>query len=199
MADYEVELKFRLAGNRGAILSRLVEWGAKSAGESVQIDTYFAHPSRDFAATDEAFRIRQQDETNFLTYKGPLLDRQTKTRQEIEIGFAAGPQPFGQMRAMLQALGFRAVASVSKTRRSWSLVWEGRDFEIAFDDVAGLGEYVELEILSGEAEWQAARDSAVRLAETLGLQDSERRSYLKLLFAAGHPACLQFPQSPEVT
>ena len=49
-----------------------------------QVDTYFSHPARDFAATDEALRIRSIDQENFVTYKGPKLDATTKTRREID-------------------------------------------------------------------------------------------------------------------
>ena len=46
-------------------------------------DHYFNGHDRDFHQTDEAFRIRRMGEKNFLTYKGPKRDTDTKTRIEI--------------------------------------------------------------------------------------------------------------------
>lgn len=194
MTDYEVELKFRLLGNLDSVLEQIREWGATSFGQSFQADTYFAHPSRDFAVTDEAFRIRRQGDSNWLTYKGPLLDRQTKSRKEIEVAFAQGVHEYQNMVAMLKSLGFREVASVRKQREEWRLDWECRTVHIALDSVEGVGEYIELELLSHELDWQAARDSLLRLADTLALRNTERRSYLQLLLETGLP---ELPTRPE--
>ena len=69
-------------------------------------DRYFAHPSRDFARTDEALRLRRIGEFNFITYKGPKLDATTKTRREIEIGLADGQQAATDAAELLAAIGF---------------------------------------------------------------------------------------------
>ncbi|MFT3772291.1 MAG: class IV adenylate cyclase [Minicystis sp.] len=76
----EVELKYRLADSVD-VPKLLAAYGAQVAGERTQRDVYFQHPVRDFRQTDEAFRIRCSDETNVLTYKGPLLDRVSKARR----------------------------------------------------------------------------------------------------------------------
>ncbi len=90
---YEVELKFRLAEDSD--LDQLLSTVPVARGPVVdQCDTYLAHPGRDFAVTDEAFRIRSMGDDNRLTYKGPLVDRETKTRQEVEVPFeSGGPAP----------------------------------------------------------------------------------------------------------
>ena len=49
------------------------------------------------------------------------------------------------------------------------------------EEVAGLGVFVELELMADTEELDAARASILSLAETLGLKGSERRSYLELL------------------
>jgi len=180
MTDYEVELKFRLADG-AALADRLAALQASPGAAERQEDVYFAHPVRDFGATDEALRLRSVGDGNTLTYKGPLLDRTTKTRQELELGVAAGPEAAHRAWAILRALGFVDVRKVVKQRRSCALRWEGREFAVALDQVEGLGEFVELETIAGPHDWQAARDSAQRLAQSLGLTASERRSYLQLL------------------
>ena len=76
----------------------------------------FNAPDRDFAQTDEALRIRRVGSFNFLTYKGPKQDRQTKTRTEIEVALAPGPEAAEAMSQLVTRLGYRPVAVVAKTR-----------------------------------------------------------------------------------
>ena len=66
----EVEQKYRIE-NPAALRARLVALGAEFAPAVRQVDAYFNHPARDFAQTDEAFRIRSIGGENYLTYKGP--------------------------------------------------------------------------------------------------------------------------------
>ena len=88
--QYEVELKFLLPDSR-EILAQLAGLGAVAAAPVEQVDRYFNHPARDFGVTDEAFRIRSVGDANCMTYKGPILDPVTKSRREIEVSFADGP------------------------------------------------------------------------------------------------------------
>jgi len=185
MAAYEVEAKYPLSDS-GQIRRQLAELGAVPASPLAQCDTYFAHPVRDFARTDEAFRLRCVGDQNALTYKGPLIDKQTKTREEIEIPIAPGADAAKQMSEMLCALGFRAVRSVEKTRQPFHLSWQKREFELALDTVAGLGDFLEIETQADTAQWESARDTLLALASDLGLEESERRSYLQLLLERDH-------------
>lgn len=170
-----------------AIESRLLALGAASRGTVSQLDRYFNHPCRDFAHTDEAVRLRQVAERVELTYKGPRVDAVTKTRREHSLPLAA-PDTFGGPRSTVEAwtgllvsLGFHVVAEVSKDRTVFSIDRGSLAVEIAIDTVAGLGAFVELELLAEEAGLDAARDCLRDLARELGLTASERRSYLELL------------------
>ena len=179
---FEVEQKFPL-DDATALLARLGELGVASAGQCGQVDRYFNHPGRDFAATDEALRIRSVEDENFVTYKGPKRDATTKTRQEIELPLASGAAAAQAFAGLLEVLGFRPVASVCKRRETFHLVWQGRDFELALDDVDGVGRFVELETIAEPADLAAAQERLHSLAARLGLSQSERRSYLELLLA----------------
>ena len=143
--QYEVEQKFATP-NPGALNAALTDLGAVAGKTVRQVDTYFAHPARDFAATDEALRIRQVGDDNFVTYKGPKIDATTKTRREIELPLAGTPTEADRFAELLAALGFTEVAAVAKTRRYFSLRWESHAVEIVLDDVDGLGTYAELEL-----------------------------------------------------
>jgi adenylate cyclase class 2 len=179
---YEVEQKFPLV-DRAAIRQRLAELGAEFDRPIEQADTYFAHPARDFAKTDEALRLRQVGELNFITYKGPKLDAQTKTRREIELPLSSGAAAGVQMAEMLLALGFRRVLIVRKRREPGQMLREGQHVQIALDYVERLGDFLELELSACEATAQTAKAVLARLVGDLNLHSHERRSYLELLLA----------------
>jgi adenylate cyclase class 2 len=182
-ARYEVELKFRVT-DPDRLMARLEELGATWGPPVPQSDRYFAHPSRDFAATDEALRLRTIGDQTELTYKGPVIDKQTKTRREIEVPLAPGVEPAVRMVDALVSLGFRPVREVAKTRRSGNLTWQARPVQCTWDDVPPLGTYLELEVVTDDAGRAAARDLILDLAAALGLSAPERRSYLELLLAS---------------
>lgn len=177
--SYEVELKFPLP-DPTRVLAHLEQLGAERGQSIDQSDRYFNHPSRDFAQTDEALRIRSAAGRHCVTYKGPKLDPRTKTRREIEIPFGASPDD-RQVAEMLTLLGFREVRTVRKSRVPYHLNWEGRNLEVSLDDVHDLGTFLEIETIADDATREAARDSLLRLAERLGLENPEMRSYLCLL------------------
>jgi adenylate cyclase class 2 len=177
---FEVEQKFQLQ-DAAPFEAKLRELGAPSLDAIEQVDSYFAHPSRDFARTDEAFRIRRVGEQNFITYKGPKIDATTKTRREIELPLPNGDEYAEQFRELLGCLGFRLVADVRKIRRKTTVRWRDVDVEVMIDEVQGVGLYAELEIVAVESELEAAKAHLASLAEELDLSENERRSYLELL------------------
>lgn len=175
---YEVEIKVRADHDR--VRARLSELDAVSSGTVRQIDTYYDHPIREFAKTDEALRIRREtadegDETR-VTYKGPLVEAESKTRAEFETGLDDG-ETFAEI---LEKLGFEPAATVKKTRERF----RADGYTITLDTVEGLGEFLEVET---EAEViEPAREGAAELLEQLGFDpnDQIRRSYLGLLLDA---------------
>lgn len=180
---YEVEIKFRDA-DHAAIERRLLALGAE-AGEAVaQEDVYLAHPARDFAATGEAFRLRRDGSSNRLTYKGPKHAGPTKTREEVEVGFDDGAEAWAKMARLVEALGFRPVASVRKVRRAFHLVREGRAMEVVLDRAEGLGDFAEVEALAEDDDLGAAQAAVLALAHELRLERVEPRSYLRMLLEA---------------
>jgi adenylate cyclase, class 2 len=177
--SFEVEQKFAvadLAALQHRLLACEVQWGELVC----QVDLYFAHPCRDFARTDEALRIRQVGDRNYLTYKGPKIDAATKTRREIELPIQDGKAVADAWRQMLEALGFTPVAGIRKQRRNGTVQWQQATVEIALDDVAGVGQFVELELVADEHALEAARQRILSLGQHLGLSSVERRSYLEM-------------------
>lgn len=199
---YEVEQKYPLA-DVAAVEAALARLGATWHGTAEQVDRYFNHPCRDFGVTDEALRLRRTDDALVITWKGPRLDATAKTRREIELPLAeaavpaaalaeaavpdaavaeaAVPVTLERWTELLEALGFRQVHEVAKQRRLATVAWHGAAIDVALDEVAGLGNFVELEL---QVDAPGIADAAIRiesLARELGCTAAERRSYLEML------------------
>lgn len=180
---YEVEQKFRLADADAlsAIRSRVIELGGEWKTAELHSDTYYAHPCRDFVETDEALRIRSIGDLHFVTYKGPKINQETKTRRELELPLA--PPSFGpqQLDELWQALGFTPVATVRKTRCKATLTIDGWQFDVDLDDVDEVGNFVELDTITDESKIGEAQNALQKLADTLSLKEVVRSSYLGML------------------
>lgn len=184
---YEVEMKFPVE-NPKVFEKQLLLLGVSLETEVEEQDQFYQHPSRDFVQTDEGLRIRRRmfsngNQENFMTYKGPKLDQETKTRREIEMPLDR-PESWDEI---LKALSFQPKGTVQKFRRRGRLEYEGRRFEILLDRLPGLvgtpiGEnFVELETIADSDAVDAARTALLALARTFGLSEAIRTSYLGLL------------------
>jgi adenylate cyclase, class 2 len=178
---YEVEVKYRLV-DHDQLERRLAERGAAREPVITQEDVYLSHPSRDFAVSNEALRIRRIGVENRITYKGPRLSGPTKTREEIEIAVTSGEGAFNQLVRLFENLGFRPVATVRKSRTPFHLNRQGLAVEVVLDRAVGLGDFAEIEALAAtESELPAAQAAVLALAQELGLTEVEPRSYLRML------------------
>ncbi len=162
----EVEVKVRI-DSPAEMEKSIVDMGAYFLKEVVEEDTYFSHPCRDFSTTDEALRIRNGSS---LTYKGPKVDMDTKSREEHIVHFDSEME----MRGILSALGFREVARVRKRRRYYRI----GDVTISLDTVDHLGHFVEVECIG---EYGECREKVMEVCEKLHLKEFIRKSYLELL------------------
>lgn len=169
----EVEAKLRLGpGEADLLRSRLLQLGALRGSLEVQVDTYFAHPQRDFGTTDEALRLRHVGDAMELTYKGPReAGTGVKARKEETVHVRDDPTE------LLRALGFGPAATVRKHREEWQL----GSTTVCIDDVEGLGQFVEVEVVAQDIVAAAAlvEEALVRLG--LGTAERESRAYLELL------------------
>jgi len=166
---YECEVKARLSdGLLEDILNKLADRGFKYTGRKRQVDIYLNHPCRDFGATDEALRVRVEGARAVLCYKGPRRPGgPVKERLEVEVGVS----DCGRVLAILEALGFREVARVSKVREEYVR----GDVRVCLDSIEGLGRFVEVE---------GPRDRVLELVEELGIGDYVvDKTYLELLMS----------------
>ena len=191
----------KVRADHDGVRERLAAIGAERTASVRQVDTYYDAPHRDFAETDEALRLRREtvaddsaadgagvsddgrtpetgDPETRVTYKGPLVEAASKTREEFETAVADAAATEG----ILGGLGFEAAATVEKRRDLHSV----GDYTVTLDSVSGLGEFVEVEREATESAVEAARAGAYDVLADLGLDpaDQIRTSYLGLLIAA---------------
>ncbi len=170
MKELEIEIKAS-CDDIDEVIGKARSLGAAPVGTVEEEDRYFNHPSRDFASTDEALRIRRIGNEARVTYKGPKISLKAKTRVEVELGID-DPERLG---TILEYLGFIEVGSVRKRRT----MFRTGTTEICFDRVEGLGEFVELERMGTNV--AAIEAELFSLAGELGLSRFERRSYLEMI------------------
>lgn len=162
----------------GALLDRARILGFDPAGEEEQEDLYLQGPDRDFAARDEALRIRRRTgQATQVTFKGPKQGTGGyKIRSEFEFATEDDPLP------VFESLGYRVSARLHKHRR----IFRGGDMELVLDQVQGLPLLAELE-WKGDGELADIPQRLDQVLTALGLGEATKitTSTLELAFAAG--------------
>lgn len=182
----EVELKAALTEEQAEAMEQVLKaLGFRPHRTVREIDVYLnGGPERDFRRTDEALRLRTcrdlsaGTEETLLTYKGPKLDERSSTRREYET--TVGDLETAQ--SLLGALGFAAAYTIDKERQT--MIRE--KITVCLDRVAGLGPYLELEILQESGSQEQAVDGLLHLLDSLKVSREAltRKSYLELLMAS---------------
>lgn len=162
----ELEMKAKIDPYTRGRINQILRM-AEFIEEKMEEDIYFSSPVRNFKETDEALRVRYSNDKIILTYKGPKLDKVSKSREEYE-AFVSG-----EIEQILQKLGYNELLRVKKKRK----VYKYKEYIISIDEVEDLGEYLEVELKSNNLQ---DVEKIENLFDLLFLE-SERRSYLELL------------------
>lgn len=177
----EVEIKVKIQ-NRKQILDSLKKIGFLENRCVIETDIYYNSKHYDFATLGEALRIRtvkdpeSSKETSVITYKGAKLDQVSMPRQELETEVGDGET----VRKILEHIGFCPVSPVEKKR----LYLNKNNMTACLDNVKGLGDYLELEILT---DMEEKRTEALKQIEDVlkalgySMKDTTRTSYLSML------------------
>ena len=194
MYDVEVKIKIKKEDN---FLEQLEEIGAEYKLDMENIDSYYNMPDglRDFKDTDEALRVRKNTEYIFdqesnkeiisvsgdLTYKGPKIDKDTKSRIE----YLTEVSDFEAINMILITLGFKKIISVKKKRILYKIQFENEEIHIVFDKIQFLdGEFAEFEIITEKKEEILKKKALIfNLMNRLGYEKEESitKSYLELI------------------
>jgi len=172
----EVEVKYRVE-SPVKVRERVRDSGGKLLGMEREEDIYFNHPCKDYSMSDEAVRLRiHGDGSATLTYKGPRIGAVGKAREEASVHV---DDPV-QVLELLNKLGFKEVARVTKNREVYSL----DNFTLYLDEVQGLGYFAEIETLVDSNEMiSKAIENIMELGKKLGLNEESivNKTYLELL------------------
>lgn len=161
----EIELKAQYdSSKRPELEQHLKEQGFQEIRAFTQQDEYFNHPKRDFKKTDEALRIRREQHNDgtshcCITYKGANDSHIGQSRRELETRV----EDEHKMRQILLALGFRSAAEVKKRRKEY----KKEDLTVCLDELDGLGNYIEVEIVLPENRLNVKSATENRLREFL--------------------------------
>ena len=156
----EIELKAQYdSSKRPELEQHLKKQGFQEIRSFTQQDEYFNHPERDFQKTDEALRIRREQRNDgtshcCITYKGANDSLIGQSRRELETRV----EDEHKMRQILLALGFRSAAEVKKRRKEY----KKEDLTVCLDELDGLGNYIELEVVLPETESKSATENRLR-------------------------------------
>lgn len=175
----EVEVKIKIEKNN--IEKQLISLGFTKGSSVYELDTYFNSDNMDLKSADKALRIREHKdmstgEVNYiLNFKGPKVDDVTMTRQETQFKIPS----FGDGKLVLNGLGFYAAGNVEKTR----VHYKKEAITCCVDSVTGLGDFLEIEIMAEEKDYDDAIHKIGKLLEKLGLSmgDTINSSYLCML------------------
>ncbi len=144
----ETEVKVKLIDiERGEVVNKLKNSGCMALGDVIHNDYYFTHPCIDMLSQDEAIRVREEisastGETKyFVTYKGRRLGGAFKERPELEVEVSGK-----EIIEILEALGFKVVAIISKERS----LFKCSNTLVTIDYLSNLGLFMEVE---GEKEY----------------------------------------------
>lgn len=178
----EIEVKIPVSSLEDTI-KRLKQCGFCLAGSCREEDVYYNSVYYDLREHDKALRIRRITDLETgktraeFNCKGPKLDQVSVSRTEMEMCLET-PEI---LERILEELTFLPVpCAVRKTRFTYS---RGK-ITAAADQVEGLGNYLELEIIGqGEEQRPDCLKEIEAVMKELGyeLKDTVRNSYLSML------------------
>lgn len=180
--NIEVEIKVKIE-NFKEIKARLAKRG-KIIKSIKQVDEYYTPVHRDFFAQrphpTEWLRIRTNPDRVIFEYDKSInkkADGEQDCAEEYETVVSAP----GELRKILFFLNFKKVETVMKQRE----YWECGDFEVALDDVKGLGYFVEVEAKGNFESTAKAKEACLKFFADLGIKNAKSTQIKK-----GYPVLL---------
>jgi len=145
MAHNNIEIEIQVNIENVQPLLSFLETEGTFKHEIRQVDEYFSPAHDDFLAlrpVSRWLRIRQTEKGNSLNYKNWYFDEAGKSSNYCD-EFETKIEDVAATKKILEALNFKNIVIVDKTRK----IWEFEDFEIAIDSVKDLGNFVEIEYI----------------------------------------------------
>ncbi|MEV8523179.1 class IV adenylate cyclase [Streptomyces sp. NPDC052000] len=167
----EVERKRRLPDGGQQLATLLAELGWQPAEPVIEVDAYYSRPDIDYMVTVECLRVRRRGNFAEVTYKPPSTGATSAdgvvSKVETNVVLAgAGQAPLADQ--LLKAVGMRLLVRVEKLRTAFRHP-DFVDVTVVIDAVAGVGTFVETEVLSTDS--VAAAGTVERVEKELDIAD----------------------------
>ena len=137
-----------------------------------QIDEYYVPCHRDFFAQKpqptEWLRIRTNPDKVIFEYD-KSINKKANGEQECAEEYETVISDPEEFRKILNFLDFKKVVNVDKQRE----YWDCGDLEIALDNVAGLGSFIEVEAKGNFDNTSKAKEACFKFLEELGVKNAE--------------------------
>jgi adenylate cyclase, class 2 len=168
----EIEIKVKVENPKP--LHELVGREGRLLYTDNQVDEYYTPAHRDFLATmpvEEWLRLRDSNGKFSINYKKWEYDAMGHSDHCDELETSVGDPK--KLAEILRRLDFKHLITVNKERSAWHY----GDYEIAFDEVEGLGSFVEIEWKGSEegANPEEITAKMMNFLETLGCGKIERQ------------------------
>jgi predicted adenylyl cyclase CyaB len=187
MKDIEIEIQVKLERSEG--LRNFLEKEGKFVSENRQVDEYYTPAHRDFVSVrpvSEWFRIRDENGSYSINYKKWQYDDTGMGTYADEYETEVGDKDTA--RKIIQAINMRLLVTVDKTRRKYLY----KDYEVVFDSIVGLGNFVEIEYKGTETvDPVQTTDGMVAFLREHDCGQIERNN-------GGYPMQLLFPEDVNV-
>lgn len=145
----ELEKGFVLNDNH-LIKEEAIKKGFKLAHEVEETDTYFTDKDKEFVRTRTCLRIRRIDSNYMeLTYKAKS-SQDTERYGKKEVNIQIKPTDYEDLVTVLSGLGYIKYVEFTKYRKVYSKKDNNVEYNIMLDNIKGIGDFVEFEIITHE-------------------------------------------------
>lgn len=177
-----IEVEIKIQTDLDTARKRLIENGFEYDDHVRESDTYYDNVEENIRRNDTALRIRMIDfldsdhSRSYITFKGNRCDDISMTRPEYE-SLIESPD---DVMMILMALGYKPVEP--KVIKERTLYVNG-SISACLDRVEGLGDFLELEIITGKESKDEALTKLWKMLDILGYkrEDTSTISYLSML------------------
>lgn len=187
-SDLEIEIKVKVE-NINSLL-QFLEKEAKFTGQNRQLDIYYSPKDKSFLLekpVKEWLRLRTEGGKYFITYKKINIEKDGRSHSKDE--YESEVTDLTQMEKIFKALNLQEIVKVDKTRKTYAY----NDYEIAIDNVDGLGDFVEIEFKGKEISESSAEITTKMVEFLKGLGVGKiTRNY------SGYPFQMLFPDEIKV-
>ena len=175
----EVEIKIKIDKIEQGVINNWLSSNAKSLGVLQITDYYLNNPKSSFYSDSSKgykealnfLRVRITDKNSFITFKKRNIDKngETLSVDEVETKIGDGNKTI----EIFKQLNFSDTIELKKKR----IVYMYDIFEFVFDEVEGLGDFVEIELKNYSGEAEPGIQKIYDLLKTIGIKNFVQYDY----------------------